>query len=129
MVPPLLLRLAQDLEWLGVELEYYGHLHAMEGYPEAGPTWATFSEKQRGVLETANKLERELKNAVRFNPSRLVGIEYPIEAALDSVTILMAAVEDIKKSAATAVNELPPKVREFTGMVERYLKMVNALKE
>jgi hypothetical protein len=125
--PPLLLRLAQDLEWLGVELEHYGHLHAMEGYPEAGPTWDTFREKQRGVLETANKLERELKNAVRFNPSRLVGIEYPIEAALDSITLLLAAVEDIKKSAAYAVNDLPPKVREFTGMVARYLKMVNAI--
>jgi hypothetical protein len=127
MNPPLLLRLAQDLEWLGVELEHYGHLHAMEGYPQAGPTWATFREKQRGVLETANKLERELKNAVRFNPSRLVGVEYPIEAALDSVTLLLSAVEDIKQSAASAVNELPSKVREFTGMVTRYLKIVNAL--
>ena len=70
-----LLRLAQDLEWLGCELEYYGHKHALEGFPESGPTWETFREKQRGVLTTADKIDRELKSAVRFNPTALMGVE------------------------------------------------------
>jgi len=122
-----LLPLAQDLEWLGCELEYYGHLHAQEGFPEAGPTWDTFREKQRGVLTTADKIERELKNAVGFNPGRLVGINYPIEEALESITLLLAAVENIKQSARFAVHELPPQVRQFTGLVEQYLNSVGAM--
>jgi hypothetical protein len=117
-----LLRLAQDLEWLGCELEYFGHLHAQAGFPEAGPAWDTFREKQRGVLTTVDKIERELKNAVGFNPSRLVGVNYPIEDALDSITLLLAAVENIKQSAMFAVHELPPQVRQFTGLIEQYLK-------
>ena len=64
MAEPTILQLAQDLEWLGCEEEHYGHKHAMEGFPEAGPSWDTFREKQRGVLITADKIERELKNAV-----------------------------------------------------------------
>jgi hypothetical protein len=122
-----LLRLAQDLEWLGCELEYYGHKHALEGFPESGPNWETFREKQRGVLTTADKLDRELKSAVRFNPTALIGVEYPLEAALESVTNLLAAVEDIKEAAVFAVQKLPDKVRNFTLLVETYLNAVGAL--
>jgi hypothetical protein len=113
--------LAQDLEWLGCELEYYGHKHAMEGYPEAGSTWDSFCEKRRGVLTTADKIERELKSAVRFNPLRLVGVEYPLQETFDSIAALLAAVEEIKQCAVLAVHELPPQVRGFTRMVEGYL--------
>jgi hypothetical protein len=118
------MKLAQDLEWLGCELEYYGHQHAMEGFPEAGPNWEAFQEKQRGVLTTADKVERELKNAVRYNPARLVGVDYPIAETLDSIAGLLEAVEDIKQSAVLAVQELPPKVRSFTRLIEGYLKTV-----
>ena len=124
MLQPKLLQLAQDLEWLGCELEYVGHKHALEGFPEAGPTWDQFREKQRGVLATADKVERELKNFVRFNPTRLVGVEYPIAQSLDSITDLLGKAETIKQAAALAVNELPPLVRNFTKMVEGYLQAV-----
>jgi hypothetical protein len=112
----------QDLEWLGCELEYFGHKHALEGFPGAGPTWDLFCEKQRGVLTTTDKIERELKNYVRFNPTRLVGVEYPISETLDSITDLLGTVETIKHVAAFAVHELPPLVRSFTKMVERCLR-------
>ena len=121
-----LLRIAQDLEWLGCELEYYGQKHALEGFPEAGLAWDSFLEKQRGVLTTADKVDRELKSAVRFNPALLLGVDYPIEATLDSIVQLLSAVEEIKTAATAAVQELPSKVRHFTKMVESYLGTVGA---
>lgn len=117
-----LLQLAQDLEWLGCELEHCGHQHATEGFPEAGLTWDTFLEKQRGVLMTAEKVERELKSSVRYNPTSLMGLDYPLEAALDSVTTLLTAVEAIKQAAIFSVDQLPHQVRDFTRMVESYLE-------
>jgi hypothetical protein len=119
-----LVKLAQDLEWLGCELEYLGHKHAMEGFPGSGPVWDLFCEKQRGVLATADKIERELKNFVRFNPTRLVGVEYPITETLDSITELLGTTESIKQTAAFAVHELPPLVRSFAKMLEGYLQPV-----
>jgi len=124
MGEPKLLRLAQDLEWLGCELEYIGHKHALEGFPESGPTWDQFREKQRGVLATTDKVERELKNFVRFNPTLLVGVEYPISSSLDSITDLLGTAETIKQAAAYSVQELPPLVRGFTRMMEAYLQPV-----
>jgi hypothetical protein len=124
MAEPRLLKLAQDLEWLGCELEYFGHKHALEDFPKSGPAWDLFCEKQRGVLATTDKIERELKNFVRFNPTRLVGVEYPITESLDSITGLLRAVETIKQAAAFAVHQLPPLVRSFTKMVEGYLQVV-----
>jgi len=126
MAAPTLMKLSQDLEWLGCELEHYGHLHALEGFPEAGLNWEAFREKQRGVLTTADKVERELKNSVRYNPAPLVGVDYAIEDTLDSVAGLLAAVEEIKQSAVFSVHELPPKVRGFTHLIESYLKSASA---
>jgi hypothetical protein len=119
-----LLQLAQELEWLGCELEYSGHKHALEGFPGSGAAWDSFCEKQRGVLTTTDKIERELKNLVRFNPTPLVGVEYPITETLDSITDLLGTVETIKQAAAFAVHEVPPLVRSFTKMVERHLQAV-----
>jgi hypothetical protein len=129
MPMPRLLHLAQDLEWLGCELEHLGHQHAMEGFPESGPTWDSFREKQRGVLTTADKIERELKNFVRFNPAGLVGVAYPISETLDSITDLLAAVETIKEAAGFAVQDLPPLVRSFTQLVERYLQAAGSARD
>ena len=116
-----LLQLAQDLEWLGCEQEHYGHQHAMEGFPHAGPMWVAFLEKKRGVLTTCNKFERELKNAVRYDPGAMVGIAYPLEEALEAVGALLTAVETIKQAAEFAVDQLPSLVRNFTRLVEGYL--------
>jgi hypothetical protein len=126
MPEPLLLQLAQELEWLGCELEYYGQQHAEQGFPESGPAWDTYCDKQRGVLTTADKIERELRNAVRFNPARLVGVAYPLEEALDSITVLLGTVEEIKQCAVFAVHELPSRVRAFTKMIEAYVSSVAA---
>jgi len=129
MAEPRLLQLAQELEWLGCELEYMGHKRALEGCPESGPVWDLFREKQRGVLATTDKVERELKNFVRFNPTRLVGVEYPILESLNSITDLLARAETIKQAAAFSVNDLPPLVRGFTKMVEGYLQAVGDTKD
>jgi hypothetical protein len=122
-----LLQLAQDIEWLGCELEYQGHKHALKGFPESGETWDTFLEKQRGVLTTCDKIERELKSTVRYNPSALVGVEFPLAATLDSITDLLNKVEDIRQSAIFSVHELPAKVRAFTRLIENYLDTVGAM--
>jgi hypothetical protein len=129
MAEPRLLQLAEELEWLGCELEYLGHKHALEGFPECGPAWDLFREKQRGVVATTDKVERELKNFVRFNPTRLVGVEYPISESLNSITALLARAETIKQAAAYAVHGLPPLVRGFTKMVEGYLQAVGDIKD
>jgi len=121
MSEPRLLQLAQDLEWLGCEEEHFGHKHALEGYPEVGPSWAAFLEKQRSVLATADKLERELKNAVRYDPGALVGVAYPLDEALDAVGALLTMVEAVKEAAVFAVHQLPPLVRNFTRLIEGYL--------
>ena len=122
MTEPAILKLAQDLEWLGCELEYLGHKHALESFPQSGPTWDAFCEKQRGVIATADKIERELKTPVRFNPTRLVGVEYPITQTLDSITALLRVLANIKQAAGFSVQQLPPLVRNFTKMVEGYLQ-------
>ncbi len=119
MPEPPLLQLAQDLEWLGCELEHYGHEHAMRGYPQSGPTWDTFCTKQRGVLATADKIERELKNVVRYNPSWLVGVEFPLDETLDSIAALLGMVEEIKRCSVFAVQDVPTRVRAFTRMIEQ----------
>jgi hypothetical protein len=121
MSEPRLLQLAQDLEWLGCEEEHFGHKHALEGYPEVGPSWAAFLEKQRSVLATADKLERELKNAIRYDPGALVGLAYPLDEALEAVGALLTAVEAVKEAAVFAVHQLPPLVRNFTRLIEGYL--------
>ena len=121
-----LLQLAQDLEWLGCELEHYGHLHAQEGFPESGPNWQAFLEKRDGVLKTADKIERELKSAISFNPTVLVGVEFPLDAALDAIGVQLSALEEIRQDAEYAVQELPTKVRTLTRMVQTYLNAVGA---
>ncbi len=94
----------------------------MQGFPQAGPTWQEFLQKQQGVLRTADKVERELKSVLRFNPESLVaGVQFEVSSALNSIANLLLAVENIKHTAAFAVDELPVKVRNFTEMVETYL--------
>ena len=94
----------------------------MLGFPESGPSWDMFCEKQRGVVVTADKIERELKNAVRYNPSRLVGVEYPLDETLDSIAALLGEVEEIKHCSVYAVQVIPSRVRVFTKMIEEYLQ-------
>ena len=115
-----LLQLAQQLEWLGCEASFRARR-------TGGLAAGAFLEKQAEVLATADKIERELKGAVCFNLTSLVGVEYPLDWTLDSIADLLAAVEDIRRSALGAIQELPPKVRRFTHQVERYLTSGAAL--
>jgi len=124
-----LLQLAQELEWLGCELEYHGHQHAMLGYPEAGPTWETFCAKRRGLQVTADKIEHALKNAVRYNPSGLIGVEFPVDETFDPIAALLGEVEEIKRCSVSAVEAIPFRVRGFTGMIEEYLQATGAALE
>jgi hypothetical protein len=109
-----LLQLAQQLEWLGCEASFYAR-------KSSGVAAETFLEKQGELLATADKIERELKGAVRFNLTSLVGVEFPLEWTLNSITDLLADMEDIRQSALGAAQELPPKVRHFTCLVETYV--------
>jgi hypothetical protein len=129
MATPKLMQFAHDLEWLGAELEYYGQRHALAGFPESGPTWVEFLTKQRGVLLTVDKVERELKNLIRYNPTALVGVEFPLATAFESLSTLLAAAEDIRSTALNAVPELPQKVRHFARMVETYLETLGGSAE
>lgn len=121
MPEPVLLQLARELEWLGCELEYQGKKHAHEGFPEAGETWEAFARMRRGVLATIEKIERELMTSVKYNPTSLVGVNYPLGEALDAIGVQIEALADIRLAAIGAVQELPVKVRGFTRLVDLYL--------
>src|SRR5208283_2247470 len=122
VVEPPLVQLAQDFEWLGCELEFYGQQHARAGFPEAGSSWDTFCEKRRGAVVTADKIERELKNAVRYNPSGFVGVQCPPDETPDAIAGLLGAVEEIKHCSMFAVQEIPTRVRAFTKTIGAYLQ-------
>ena len=124
MLQPLLLNLARDLEWLGCELEYQGKKHADEGFPEAGASWEEFIRKRQGVLATLEKLERELKSSIKYNPTTLVGVAYPLAERLDAIAILIEALADIRNATITAVQDLPSKVRGFTQLITMYLNIL-----
>ncbi|HEV2176299.1 MAG TPA: hypothetical protein VGW33_03735 [Terriglobia bacterium] len=126
-----LLQLAQDLDWLGCQLGQYGPKVADGGVPGvslaahgASLAGGGVSEKQRGLLSTADKIQRELLNSVRFDPTRLVGVGAPVADTLDSVAEMLAAVEDIKEAALGSALELPPKVRTLASMVRNYLDTI-----
>jgi len=134
-----LLQLAQDLDWLGCQLGQYGPKVApgrdsreagRGGSPSSFPFTSAASrdaavgEKQRGLLTTADKIQRELLNSVRFDPTRLVGVGAPVEQTLESVAEMLEAVEDIKEAALGPTQELPPKVRTLAAMVRNYLDTI-----
>ncbi|MGA2630918.1 MAG: hypothetical protein ABSG54_11985 [Terriglobia bacterium] len=124
---PNLLRLAQDLEWLGCELEYQGMKHAQEGFPGAGPAWEAFVRMREGVIATIDKIERELKASMTYNPKAFVGVDFPLDAAMDAIGVQLAALQEIRSCADYSVHELPGKVRGFTRMVESYLTAIGAV--
>jgi len=56
-----------------------------------------------------------------------VGLEYPLEETLESITALLGAVEEIKQCSVFAVEALPSRVRAFTKMIEGYLQAVGTV--
>jgi hypothetical protein len=115
MTDETLVKLAQDLLWLGCEASFYS-----KRTTDAGA--AKFMERQRQLMVTAEKIERELKSAVRFNLSSLVGVDYPMEWAFDSISDLLSALQNIKQSAVDGTRDLPSRVRQFSHMVENYVE-------
>ncbi|MGH9444727.1 MAG: hypothetical protein ACRD3O_03245 [Terriglobia bacterium] len=109
-----LMQLAQDLEHLGVEVLFFGR-------KPAGPALEGLLEKQREVVRTADKIGRELAGEIRFNPTRLMGIAYPLDQEIDSITDLLAGLEDIKQCATSSMQELPAKTRRFARLLEGHL--------
>lgn len=109
-----LLRLTQDLERLGTEECYY------EQQPP-GAALGNFLEKQREVLITADKLMKELAGEIRFNPQRLMGIDYPLDDEIDSITHLLEGLEEIKRAAVHSVEELPAKMKMFAELLDGHL--------
>ena len=97
-----LLHLAQELERLGAEECFYYQ-------SAAAPALQQFLNKQQELLITADKLQRELAGEIRYNPTRLMGIDYPLDEELDTISGLMAGIEEIKQSAVHSVDELPVK--------------------
>ena len=104
-------QLAQDLEWLGREAPYFAGA-------APGPLADSTVDKPHEILRTAEKLERELKSAIRYNPNSLVGVDYPLESILDSIAELLTAIAEIKAAALAADRDLPAKVRQLTRMIE-----------
>jgi hypothetical protein len=74
------------------------------------------------VRVAADKIEHELKNAVRYNPSGLMDAEFPLDETLDLIAALLAAVEEIKHCSVFAVEVIPSRVRAFTRMIMGYLQ-------
>jgi hypothetical protein len=110
-----LVRLAQELEWLGCEAGFYGKQTSETGIE-------AFREKQHEIAATVEKIERELKLAVRFNLTSLVGIDYPIEWAFESITNLLTALQSVKNCSVQSADELPSTVRKFSRMVNDYVR-------
>lgn len=109
-----LTQLAQELQVLGAEECYYNQ-------QPLGPALNEFLEKQQQVLITAGKLERQLAEEIRFNPSSLMGIEYPLDDEFNAITSLLARLEEIKSAAVHSVGELPGKVQLFTRLLEGHI--------
>ena len=101
-----LMQLTQDLERLAYEEQYIRRKSFTKSL-------AAFMEKQREVVSTVNKIERELSTEVRFNPEPLIGIDYPIAEALESVSSLVTQLEDIRSCLGQDGSQLPEKVGEF----------------
>lgn len=105
--------LAQELERLGAEECFY-HQRA------AGPALQLFLNKQQELLVTADKLLRELAGEVRYNPARLMDIEYPLDEEIETISGLMAGIEEIKQSAVDSVDELPARTGALAKTLAGY---------
>ena len=113
-------QLAQDLEWLSREAPYFAS-------SAPGPLGDSMVDKPHEILRTAEKLERQLKSAVRYNPNSLVGVDYPLESILDSIAELLKAIAEIKASALAADRDLPAKAKQFSRMIENTFGPVGAV--
>jgi hypothetical protein len=110
----LLLQLGQELDWQALELR------RSEAEMEGVGDRESIQERQRRVIATADKIQRELLASVRFDPLRLVGVGGPIGATLDSVSDLLVAIDAVRQNALTAASDLPSSVKSLQGLLQGF---------
>jgi len=122
-----LLQLGQELEWQVLELRRPTPQAPAETAVEdafgpsiGDPSSESIGERQRVVIATVDKIQRELLSTVRFDPLRLVGVGGPIAATLDTVADLIVAIDEIRREATSNVGSLPSTVRSFQGLLRGY---------
>jgi len=108
-----LLQLAQELDWQVMDLN-----RACER-PVSGVKKEAVEMRQKTVLATADKIQRELLASVRFDPLRLVGVGGPISDTLDSLAELLLALDKIRQEADGGTS-LPSTVRSFQGLLKGF---------
>jgi hypothetical protein len=109
-----LLQLAQELDWQVMDLNHTGERLDSGARDEAVET------RQKTVLVTADKIQRELLASVRFDPLRLVGVGGPISDTLDSLAELLLALDKIRQETNGGVGSLPSTVRSFQGLLKGF---------
>ncbi|HEV2426474.1 MAG TPA: hypothetical protein VGZ29_16735 [Terriglobia bacterium] len=109
-----LLQLAQELDWQVMDLKHAGEHPGKDAKGELVET------RQKSVLATADKIQRELLASVRFDPLRLVGVGGSISDTLDSLGELLLALDKIRLEATGRVDSLPSTVRSFQGLLKGY---------
>ncbi|HEY6293667.1 MAG TPA: hypothetical protein VI455_19105 [Terriglobia bacterium] len=109
-----LLELAQELEWQVLQLR-----RVRGGEMAAGELEKLALERQRTLIATADKIQRELLDTVRFDPLRLVGVGGPIDATLDAVGDLVVALDEIRQNADD-VSRLPFAVRSLQSLLKDF---------
>jgi hypothetical protein len=122
-----LLELGQQLEWQVLQLRGAGlGTHAEAALEDSfgpaidDPATEALLERQRAVIATADKIQRELLSTVRFDPLRLVGVGGPIAETLESVADLIVAIDEIRRDATSNIGGLPSTVRSFQGLLRGY---------
>jgi hypothetical protein len=122
-----LLKLGQQLEWQVLQLRGAGPEAPAGAAPQDGlgsamddPVAETLLERQRAVIATADKIQRELLSTVRFDPLRLVGVGGPLVGTLDTVADLIVAIDEIRCDATNNIAGLPSTVRSFQGLLRGY---------
>jgi hypothetical protein len=109
------LQLVHDLEHLSAEEQYYAQQPAEHAQK-------IFMDRQREVISTTGKLQRELAGVIRYNPRTLLGIEYPLSEALDSMADLFVNLEEIRHAALYSVEDLPARAGRFAKKVESHIE-------
>lgn len=116
MPQPRLLHLARELERLSSEECFYYQQAPSDGLQQ-------FLSTQQELLTTADKLQRELAGEIRYNPARLMDMEYPFDEELDAISNLMVGVEEVKHSAVDSIDELPQKAELLSRNLRGRLNM------
>ena len=122
-----LLQLGQELDWQVLQLRRANPQAVIEtaaedsfGPASDDPSSETMIERQRAVIATADKIQRELLATVRFDPLRLVGVGGPIAATLETLAELIVAIDEIRRDATSNIAGLPSTVRSFQGLLRGY---------